>query len=82
MTKEPTIREILENVLFAHHDDISKSDEDNINFAHQEIFKKIPSKREVKKVIKNILRKDNKGKYIQINDVATAIHNLLEERMR
>ncbi|CAK0755125.1 hypothetical protein CCP1ISM_50032 [Azospirillaceae bacterium] len=82
MTKEPTIREILENVL----DDYTAQQERGnvkdlkviIDLAHQEIRKKIPSVEEIRRIVKaNACYADE-----CMEVIARKIHNLLEERLR
>ena len=41
MTLKERIEKVLERVLFAHHDDISKQDDDNIAQAASDILKAV-----------------------------------------
>jgi hypothetical protein len=78
-----TIEEILEKVFFAHHDDISEADDNNIAEAKHailELFKE-PSVEQILATIK--LCERNYDESIHNSDykmLATAIHKLISTR--
>lgn len=85
MTKEPTIREILEKLLWGCCMLCEKEDktpQEPLDLAHQEIRKKLPSVEEIADEIEKLYSCVD-GEQFELNrQLATAIHNLLEERMK
>ena len=90
MTKELTIREILEKDFTDWETYKLKKGRQGTNMiidlAHQEILKKIPSVEEIEEILRQKLFKGSSYLLMEFGrvnqyDVATAIHNLLTGRM-